>query len=249
MIAIESASSLSILTMGHSPDPPGGFLRIICVHGICRRVNLRTIPRSRQSTVQSRKPIGEPRGVWNRLRVDEGGGRFCVMRERTLPIWAAETFPFEVSPTTRRLRISKMAIDDLISVAKDGTTAIMCAEFTLEMSSIIDRGRTGCSEHRNGAYHERLRADENTHRRDGPHRRQANYLSQDMIIPKSWADTTISCRKKRSFGSSLMLASLEARDVVLRDGCRVCRSLSSLSVTRVVVIRYGESSTVEARRG
>jgi len=61
-----------------------------------------------------------------------------------------------------------MAIDDLISVAKDGTTAIMCAEFTLEMSSIIDRGRTGCSEHRNGAYHERLRADENTHRRDGP---------------------------------------------------------------------------------
>ncbi len=236
MIAIESASSLSILTMGHSPDPPGGFLRIICVHGICRRVNLRTIPRSRQSTVQSRKPIGEPRGVWNRLCVDEGGGRFCVMRERTLPIWAAETFPFEVSPTTRRLRISKMAIDDLISVAKDGTTAILCAEFTLEMSSIIDRGRTGCSEHRNGAYHERLRADENTHRRDGPTSTTSELPIPRYDYPKKLADTTISCRKKRSFGSSLMLASLEARDVVLRDGCRVCRSLSSLSVTRVVVI-------------
>ncbi len=212
MIAIESASSLSILTMGHSPDPPGGFLRIICVHGICRRVNLRTIPRSRQSTVQSRKPIGEPRGVWNRLCVDEGGGRFCVMRERTLPIWAAETFPFEVS-------------------------------------SIIDRGRTGCSEHRNGAYHERLRADENTHRRDGPTSTTSELPIPRYDYPKKLADTTISCRKKRSFGSSLMLASLEARDVVLRDGCRVCRSLSSLSVTRVVVICYGESSTVEARRG
>ena len=131
MIAIESASSSSILTMGHSPRSSGGFLRIICVHGICRIVDLGTIPRSRQSTVQSRKPIGEPRGVWNRLCVDEGGGRFCVIRERTLPIWAAETFPFEVSPTTRRLRSSKMAIDDLISVAKDGTGGIMCAEFYL----------------------------------------------------------------------------------------------------------------------
>ncbi len=67
--------------------------------------------------------------------------------------------------------------------------------------------------------------------------------------PENLAGTTISCRKKGSFGSSLMLAGLEARDVVLRDGCRVCRGLGSLSVTRVVVICYGESSSVEARRG
>src|SRR6266702_3368915 len=68
-------------------------------------------------------------------------------------------------------------------------------------------------------------------------------------IPCSRRNRQCHAEKKRSFGSSLMLASLEARDVVLRDGCRVCRGLGGLSVTRVVAICYGESSSVEARRG
>src|SRR6266516_2009725 len=121
--------------------------------------------------------------------------------------------------------------------------------FTLEVSSIIDRGRNGCSGHRRGVYNDAYGPTKTRTGEMGSHRRQANYLSQDMIIPKSWRIRQSHAEKKRSFGGSLMRASVEARDVVLRDGCRVCRGLSSLSVTRVVVICYGESSTVEARRG
>ena len=155
---------MPILTIGHSTQSPENFLRIIRVHGVCRIVDLRTIPRSRRDPRFNQENLSESlkaSGIDYVLMKQQG--RLRHPRTES-PNMGWRNFPFEVSlTTTRRLRSSKMAIDDLISVAKDGTTAIMCVEFTSEMSSIIDCGRTGCSEHRNGAYHERLRADENTH--------------------------------------------------------------------------------------
>ena len=43
-----------------------------------------------------------------------------------------------------------------------------------------------------------------------------------------------------------VLGDLEACDIILRDGRRVCRGLSGLSVTRIVGVCVGESLSVEA---
>jgi len=53
--------------------------------------------------------------------------------------------------------------------------------------------------------------------------------------------------KKGVFFDFLVLSDLEACDVVLRDGSRVCWGLSGLSVARVVISCISEPVGVEAR--
>ena len=53
--------------------------------------------------------------------------------------------------------------------------------------------------------------------------------------------------KKEGVGEFLVLSDLEACDVVLRDGSRVCWGLSGLSVARVVISCISEPVGVEAR--
>ena len=62
-------------------------------------------------------------------------------------------------------------------------------------------------------------------------------------------DPTLCCLKigkKEGVGEFLVLSDLEACDVVLRDSCRVCWSLSGLSIARVISVCYTETVGVEA---
>ncbi len=52
--------------------------------------------------------------------------------------------------------------------------------------------------------------------------------------------------KKEGVGEFLVLSDLEACDVVLRDGSRVCWGLGGLSVARVISVCYAEPVGVEA---
>ena len=52
--------------------------------------------------------------------------------------------------------------------------------------------------------------------------------------------------KKEGVGEFLVLSDLEACDVVLGDSCRVCWSLSGLSIARVISVCDAEPVGVEA---
>ena len=147
---------MPILTIGHSTQSPENFLRIIRVHGVCRIVDLRTIPRSRRDPRFNQENLSES--------LKASGIDYVLMKQQgrlrhpstDSPNMGWRNFPFEVSlTTTRRLRSSKWAIDDLISVCKRWNKGDhVYRDHTLEMSSIIDRRRAGCCGLRSGAYHD-----------------------------------------------------------------------------------------------
>src|SRR5438034_406997 len=61
----------------------------------------------------------------------------------------------------------------------------------------------------------------------------------DLVLEESW-------KKMGVLTACLVLRYLEAGDVILRYGCRVCRGLKGLSATRVVGVCVCEPLRVEA---
>jgi len=119
---------LTLRTVGHSTHPIEEFLAILQAHGIRQLVDVRTIPRSRRNPQFNRESLpGSLQTVGIAYRHMPGlGGLRHASRDSINTGWRNASFrgfaDYMQTPEFRR------ALDELISLAAQAPTAIMCAE-------------------------------------------------------------------------------------------------------------------------
>jgi uncharacterized protein (DUF488 family) len=121
-------SSLRIFTIGHSNRPIEEFIRLLEAHGVKRVVDIRTIPRSRHNPQFNADVL--PKSLHaadiDYTPMKELGGLRHTTRDSINTGWKNASFRgFADYMQTPEFAA---AIDALIKIAADKTTAIMCAE-------------------------------------------------------------------------------------------------------------------------
>jgi uncharacterized protein (DUF488 family) len=126
--AAPKRSSLRIFTIGHSNRPIEEFIRLLEAHGVKRVVDIRTIPRSRHNPQFNADVL--PKSL-HAVDIDytpmkELGGLRHTTRDSINTGWKNASFRgFADYMQTPEFAA---AIDALIKIAAEETTAIMCAE-------------------------------------------------------------------------------------------------------------------------
>ena len=117
-----------IYTIGHSTRPLADFIALLDAHGIKQLVDIRSIPRSRRHPHFSGDALSaslHEAGIIYRHRAALGGMR-KPRRDSGNTAWRVAGFRgYADYMETREFRA---ALDELIAVAGDLPTAIMCAE-------------------------------------------------------------------------------------------------------------------------
>lgn len=120
--------TLRIFAVGHSTRPIEDFLELLQVHGVKRLVDVRTVPRSRHNPQFNREDLA--RALDNRrLRYQHMpslGGLRHPRRDSGNTAWRNSSFRgyADYMQTSEFVH----ALDELIELAKEEPTAIMCAE-------------------------------------------------------------------------------------------------------------------------
>ena len=120
--------SLTILTVGHSTRPVEEFISLLSAHGIRQLVDVRTIPRSRHNPQFGQDQLGpalERAGI-HYLHMPALGGLRHAGRGSLNTAWRNASFRgyadyMQTQPFAD-------AMQELIALARERTTAIMCAE-------------------------------------------------------------------------------------------------------------------------
>jgi uncharacterized protein (DUF488 family) len=122
------AMTLCILTIGHSTRPNEEFLELLQAHGVMRLVDVRTVPRSRHNPQFNREDLA--RSLHNRRlhyrHMPSLGGLRHPRRDSGNTAWRNASFRgyADYMQTSEFVQ----ALDELIDLAKQEPTAIMCAE-------------------------------------------------------------------------------------------------------------------------
>lgn len=126
--AASKHSSLRIFTIGHSNRPIEEFIRLLEAHGVKRVVDIRTIPRSRHNPQFNADVLPKSlhaAGI-DYTPMKELGGLRHTTRDSINTGWKNASFRgFADYMQTPEFAA---AIDALIEIAAEKTTAIMCAE-------------------------------------------------------------------------------------------------------------------------
>ena len=126
--AAPKRSSLRIFTIGHSNRPIEEFIRLLEAHGVKHVIDIRTIPRSRHNPQFNADVLPKSlraAGI-DYTPMKELGGLRHTTRDSINTGWKNASFRgFADYMQTPEFAA---AIDALIKIAADKTTAIMCAE-------------------------------------------------------------------------------------------------------------------------
>ncbi len=120
--------SLHILTIGHSTHPIEDFLDMLTAHGVEQVVDVRTIPKSRRNPQfsQEQLPPALKRRAIRYVHLRALGGLRHPRKDSINTAWRNDSFrgyaDYMQSPEFSR------ALKDLMEIASESPTAIMCAE-------------------------------------------------------------------------------------------------------------------------
>jgi uncharacterized protein (DUF488 family) len=125
---VASQAPISISTVGHSTHPINDFIGILRAHGIRQLVDVRTMPRSRRVPQFNREALAaslQTAGILYRHMPGLGGLRH-PKRGSINTGWRNASFRgYADYMQTQEFHKN---LEDLIEVAAEGPTAIMCAE-------------------------------------------------------------------------------------------------------------------------
>ena len=115
-------------TIGHSTRQLADFIALLEAHGIKQLVDIRSVPRSRRHPHFSADALSaslRDRSIFYRHSPALGGMR-KPRRDSRNTAWRVEGFRgYADYMETEAFRV---ALDELVTVAREGSTAIMCAE-------------------------------------------------------------------------------------------------------------------------
>ena len=122
------AGRLTLFTVGHSTRPIDEFIGLLGAHGVRQLVDVRTIPRSRHNPQFAQDQLGpalESAGI-RYLHLPDLGGLRHARRDSINGAWRNASFRGYAD--YMQTEAFAAALENLIRVAGERPTAIMCAE-------------------------------------------------------------------------------------------------------------------------
>lgn len=119
---------MRILTVGHSNRTLDDLIQLLSAHGVQRLIDIRTIPGSRRHPHFAKDRLAESlaaQGIDYRHMVDLGGFRRPVEGS---PNTGWKNAHFQGYADHMATAAFQKALEDLIALGEDETTAMMCAE-------------------------------------------------------------------------------------------------------------------------
>jgi uncharacterized protein (DUF488 family) len=118
----------TIFTIGHSTRPIEQFVALLCAHGVKRLVDVRTMPRSRHNPQFNRDALQEtlPRSGIDYLHLPDLGGLRQPQPDSPNAGWRNASFRGYAD--YMQTVTFQAAVEQLIALSAECSTAIMCAE-------------------------------------------------------------------------------------------------------------------------
>lgn len=119
---------MHVFTIGHSTHPIREFIAILRAHGVEQLVDVRTIPKSRHNPQFAKDALRKSltdKGV-SYVYIEKLGGLRAVAADSVNKAWRNKSFRGYAD--YMQTDAFSEGLSELIALAKDKTTAIMCAE-------------------------------------------------------------------------------------------------------------------------